>query len=59
MGAYVKLVEGALLAAWNAGEQERIALLERDPEELSPEENQLRNAWELVGEVVLRIPEGS
>jgi hypothetical protein len=56
MGAYLKLVEGALLAAWEAGEKDRTEILDRDPDDLGPEERQLHNAWELVREVVLRVP---
>ncbi len=56
MGAYLRLVEGALLAAWRAGEGARNELLARPIEGLAPEEEQLRNAWELAGEVVLRVP---
>jgi hypothetical protein len=56
MGAYVKLVEGALLAAWNAGQTAREALMAMDPGELTEEEARLRTAWELVGEIVLRVP---
>ncbi len=56
MGAYLKLVEGALVAAWRAGEPARADLMARPPDELSDQERQLRNAWELVGEIVLRVP---
>ena len=56
MGAYVKIVEGALLAAWNAGQGPREALMAKDVGELSDDEEQLRTAWELVGEIVLRVP---
>ena len=56
IGAYLKIVEGALLAAWNAGEGPREALLAKDDCELSDEEQQVRTAWELVREIVLRVP---
>jgi hypothetical protein len=56
MGAYLKIVEGALLAAWNAGQAAREELMAKDPAELDEEESQLRTAWELVGEIVLRVP---
>jgi hypothetical protein len=56
MGAYLKLVEGALLAAWKAGEGPREVLLTKSDDELGAEENRLRTAWELVREVVLRVP---
>jgi hypothetical protein len=57
MGAYLRLVEGALLAAWRAGEGVRSELEERPADELTPEEKQLKDAWDLVGEIVLRVPE--
>ncbi len=57
MGAYVKLLEGALLAAWQAGEPERRRLLESQLESLGDDELRLRTAWELVGEIVLRVPD--
>jgi hypothetical protein len=53
MGAYLKLVEGALLAAWEAGEREREVLFAKD--DPTDEEQALRNTWELVREVVIRI----
>ena len=56
MGAYLKIVEGALLAAWSAGQGPREALLAKGEDELSDDEKKLRTAWELVGEIVLRIP---
>ena len=56
MGAYVKIVEGALLAAWTAGQGPREALLAKSDDELSEDQKQLRTAWELVGEIVLRVP---
>jgi len=56
MGAYLKIVEGALLAAWSAGKVPREVLLAKDDSELSEEERQTRNAWELVREIVLRVP---
>lgn len=56
MGAYLKIVEGALLAAWQAGKGPREALFAKEESELSDDERQLRTAWELVGEVVLRVP---
>lgn len=56
MGAYVKLVEGALLAAWQAGQGARDTLMAKDPSELSEDEARLRTAWELVGEIVMRVP---
>jgi len=49
-------VEGALLAAWQAGKGPREALFAKEESELSDDERQLRTAWELVGEVVLRVP---
>jgi hypothetical protein len=57
MGAYLKLVEGALLAAWSAGEPARRDLMSRAVEELDAEQRRLRDAWELVGEIVLRVPD--
>jgi hypothetical protein len=59
MGAYLKLVEGALLAAWQAGEPERERLAKRPDDDLTEDEKRLRAAWELVGEVVLRLPQGT
>jgi hypothetical protein len=56
MGAYLKIVEGALLAAWNAGRGPREALMSKDDSELSEAERETRNAWELVREIVLRVP---
>lgn len=56
MGAYLKIVEGALLAAWSAGEGPREVLMNKDDDALSDEEKQVRTAWELVGEIVLRVP---
>ena len=56
MGAYLKIVEGALLAAWSAGQGPREALLAKDDDELSETEKKTRTAWELVGEIVLRVP---
>ena len=56
MGAYLKIVEGALLAAWSAGKGPREALMARDENELSDDEKQLLIAWELVREIVLRVP---
>jgi len=56
MGAYLKIVEGALLAAWKAGEAARAELMERPVDELGDDDRQLRDAWELVGEIVLRVP---
>ena len=57
MGAYVKMVESALLAAWRAGEAARTALMDRPDEELSEEERLQRDAWQLVNEIVLRVPD--
>jgi hypothetical protein len=56
MGAYLKIVEGALLAAWKAGEGPRSELMAKSAESLSDQEARLRTAWELVGEIVLRVP---
>jgi len=56
MGAYLKIVEGALLAAWSAGEGPRKALMSKDENDLSDAEKETRNAWELVSEIVLRVP---
>ena len=56
MGAYLKIVEGALLAAWSAGKGPREALMAKDDSGLTDEEEKLRTAWELVGEIVLRVP---
>lgn len=56
MGAYLKIVEGALLAAWSAGQESREALMAKEASELGEEEARLRTAWELVGEIVLRVP---
>ena len=56
MGAYLKIVEGALLAAWSAGQGPREALQAKDDDELSETEKKTRAAWELVGEIVLRVP---
>lgn len=58
MGAYVKIVEGALLAAWTAGKGPREALMAKSDDELSDGDKQLRTAWELVGEIVLRVHNG-
>ena len=55
MGAYLKIVEGALLAAWSAGQGPRDELMAKDDGELSEEDRQLKTAWELVGEIVLRV----
>jgi hypothetical protein len=55
MGAYLKLVEGALLAAWSASEKERDELFAKDADQLTDEERDLQNAWELVREVVVRV----
>lgn len=57
MGAYVKLLEGALRAAWQAGEPGRRRLLSGPAEDLGDDDRRLRTAWELVGEVVLRVPD--
>ncbi len=56
MGAYLKIVEGALLAAWTAGEGPRNTLLARNDSELTVEERKTRSAWELVREIVMRVP---
>ena len=56
MGAYLKIVEGALLAAWSAGQGPREALMAKGESELSEAEKETRNAWELVREIVLRVP---
>lgn len=56
MGAYLKIVEGALLTAWNAGRGPREALMAKEESALSDEDKQVRTAWELVGEIVLRVP---
>ena len=56
MGAYLKIVEGALLAAWSAGKGPREALMAKDDSELTDEEAKIRTAWELVREIVLRVP---
>ena len=56
MGAYLKIVEGALLAAWGAGQGPRETLLAKGEDELSDAEKETRTAWELVGEIVLRVP---
>ncbi len=56
MGAYLKIVEGALLAAWSAGEGPREALMAKNDGDLSDEERKTRSAWELVREIVLRVP---
>jgi hypothetical protein len=57
MGAYLKMVEAALLAAWRAGETTRSALMDRPDEELSEEERLQREAWQLVNEIVVRVPD--
>lgn len=57
MGAYLKIVEGALLAAWSAGQGPREALMAKDESELSDTEKETRTAWELVREIVLRVPD--
>ena len=56
MGAYLKIVEGALLAAWSAGQAPREVLMAKDDAELTDEERKTRTAWELVREIVLRVP---
>ena len=55
MGAYLKIIEGALLAAWSAGRGPREELMAKEQNSLTEEEQQLRSAWELVGEIVLRV----
>ena len=57
MGAYVKLVEAALLAAWRAGETSRAAVMDRPDDELDEEQRLQRDAWQLVNEIVLRVPD--
>jgi hypothetical protein len=56
MGAYLKIVEGALLAAWTAGKSPREELMAKDEADLTDDEKETRNAWELVREIVLRVP---
>ncbi len=56
MGAYLKIVEGALLAAWTAGQGPREALMAKDDGELTDDERKTRTAWDLVREIVLRVP---
>ncbi len=56
MDAYIQLLEGALLAAWNAGEPARRQLSERPDESLTVEERNVLKGWELVGEIVQRVP---
>ena len=55
--AYTRLLEGALLAAWKASEPYRSELLARPEEQLDEPARQLRAAWEVVGEIVLRVPD--
>ncbi len=54
--AYARLLEGALLAAWSAGENERKRLLARPEAELDLADRSRRQAWEVAGEVVVRLP---
>lgn len=56
MGAYLKIVEGALLAAWTAGEGPREALMAKDDADLTDDERKTLMAWELVREIVMRVP---
>lgn len=55
--AYTRLLEGALLAAWKASEPYRSELLGRPAEQLDEPARQLRAAWEIVAEIVLRVPD--
>jgi hypothetical protein len=55
--AYSKLLEGALLAAWKASEPHRTELQARPAADLDEHARQLKAAWEVVGEIVLRVPE--
>jgi len=55
-GAYIQLLEGALRAAWTAGEGLRMQLFDTAVDSLSDEDRRLREAWEVVREVVVRLP---
>jgi|GEM_PF-4857894 len=55
--AYTRLLEGALMAAWKASEPHRAELTARPEGELDETTRQLRAAWEIVGEIVLRVPD--
>ena len=55
-GAYIQLLEGALRAAWTAGEGPRNRLFDPGEGKLSGEEQRAREAWEVVREVVVRLP---
>jgi hypothetical protein len=55
--AYTRLLEGALLAAWKASELHRAELMACPEEQLDDAARQLRAAWEIVGEIVLRVPD--
>jgi hypothetical protein len=54
--AYARLLEGALLTAWQASAEQRTALEARPDAELGEAERRHRAAWELVREIVLRVP---
>lgn len=55
-GAYIQLLEGALRAAWTAGEEPRKQLFDKAQDSLSEAERRAREAWEVVREVVVRVP---
>ena len=54
--AYARLLEGALRAAWIAGEVDRARLESRSEEQLDAADRARREAWELAREVVIRLP---
>jgi Ribonuclease G/E len=54
--AYARLLEGALLTAWQASAGQRSALEGRSEAELNEDQRRQRAAWELVREIVLRVP---
>ena len=55
--AYTRLLEGALLAAWKASEPQRAELQALPEDRLDDTSRQLKAAWEVVGEIVLRVPD--
>ncbi len=54
--AYARLLEGALVAAWSAGEEDRARLFSRPEDDLDAHDRERREAWEVAGEIVLRLP---
>jgi hypothetical protein len=54
--AYIRLLEGALMAAWSAGGRDRARLRDAREEALDEADRKARAAWNVAGEVVLRLP---